>query len=227
MERLLAMKAQPRRAVPFMRHGASLHRRHSFTLVELLVVLAIIALLSALALPAIRSALESDGLSAGAQEVADQVSLARQLSSSRNVTVEMRVFKMYGTNGSYTGGNYLNGYTAIQSGTYTSTGTWQATTRLLRLPQNIAIAENANVSAAFSSFSAPFTNALAGESYNALYYPFEFRPSGIVTPVATMTNYCLTVLPTRYAQQTTITGIKNYAVVQINPTTGTPLIFRP
>jgi uncharacterized protein (TIGR02596 family) len=166
-----------------MKSRASARRRDSFTLVELLVVMAIVAILIALAVPSITSLFEGDGLSTGAQQVADQVNLARQLSSSKNVTVELRVFKMAGTNASYSSGGFTSGYTALQMGTNDSTGQWQAVSRLYRLPQNIVISEK--------------------------------------------TTFSFMVIPARYATQTALTGIKNYAIVQINPVTGTPLVFRP
>ncbi len=221
MERQFPMSAAPFASfVSAGRSPAQSRGRQSFTLVELLVVMAIIAILMALAIPALSSLFEGDNLNPGAQELADQVNLARQLSSTRNITVEMRVFKM---SGAPTGG-----YTAVQTGTYSSTGLWQTTSRLSRLPQNIVIAEATNFSSAFAAFSGvPSTMTNAGMTSNALYHPFEFRPSGIVTPVQVMTNYCFLVMPARYATQTTLTGVKNFAIVQINPVTGTPMVFRP
>jgi uncharacterized protein (TIGR02596 family) len=187
-------------------------------MVELLVVLAIIALLAALAMPVLRSLLDSDNLSSGAQSVADQVNLARQISSSRNTTVELRFFRL--------SGDTTGGCTALQLGTNSSTGLWQGVTHLVRLPQNITISTNTTLSPAFTGNAGTLmTNA--GLTYNATYYPYEFRPSGIVTPVANMTNYCFTVLNARYASASSLSALTNYAIVQLNPVTGTPSVFRP
>jgi uncharacterized protein (TIGR02596 family) len=205
--------------------------------VELLVVMAIIGILVAVTVPAMTSLFEGDGLNSGAQQVADQINLARQLSSAKNVTVELRVFKLAGAT--------TSGYTALQMGTNTpltnatSTNTsantapvWTAVSRLSFLPRNIVISENTNVSAAFAPFtSGAITMTNAGPTYNALYYPFEFRPSGVVTPNQVMTNFCFAVLPARDATLSSLTNaasvVKNYAIIQVNPVTGTPSVFRP
>ena len=58
----------------------------AFTLLEMLVVLVIIAMLAALALPAIRGALESRAIDSAAQQLLEDISLARQKAiSSRSV----------------------------------------------------------------------------------------------------------------------------------------------
>ena len=60
--------------------------RRAFTLLEMLIVLIIIAMLAALALPAIRGALESRAIDSAAQQLLEDISLARQKAiSSRSV----------------------------------------------------------------------------------------------------------------------------------------------
>jgi uncharacterized protein (TIGR02596 family) len=206
-------------------HPAQSHLRRppprrwsSFSLVELLVVMAIIAILVAMAVPAMRSMLDSDNLSTGAQAVADQVNLARQISSSRNTTVELRFFRM--------SGDTTGGCTAVQLGTNSTAGLWQSVAHLVRMPQNITISTNTTLSPAFTGNAGTLmTNA--GVTYNATYYPYEFRPSGIVTPVENMTNYCFMVLYARNSSASSITALTNYAIVQVNPVTSTPMVFRP
>jgi uncharacterized protein (TIGR02596 family) len=214
----------------------------SFTLVELLVVMAVIALLMLVAVPAMTSLLEGDRLTAGAQQVADQINLARQISSSRNITVELRVLKMSGVT--------TPGYTEIELGTNSSstniTSTppvWYPISRPSILPQNIAISESTTLSGAFSTTIFPaasgmpgtMTNSMYGPQTGAKYYPFEFRPSGIIAPVpnattlSNMTKYCFTVVSVRFAASTytALSSFKNYAVVQLDPMTSTPIVYRP
>jgi uncharacterized protein (TIGR02596 family) len=219
MERPLAMS---RHVISRMHPLQVARRRSSYTLVELLVVMAIVAILLAATIPAITSLIEGDSLGTGAQEVADQINFARQLSSSQNINVELRLFKLAGA--------AIRGYTALQMGTNTSTALWVPISRLSRLPQNIVISESTNLSTAFSAIT-PLTMTNSGPTCNATYYPVEFRPLGIVAPVTGITSCNFTIVPARDATLTSLTNagqvVKNYAIVQVNPVTSISLVFRP
>jgi uncharacterized protein (TIGR02596 family) len=200
----------------------------AFTLVEMLAVLAIISILAALTVPAMNAMVESNNLTRGGQLVVDEINLARQISSSRNITVELRLFKMPGAT--------TSGYTAVQLWATSSTGSAQALSQLAFLPQMFAISENTTVSSALGApaFATPSTMpAGSGPASGATYLSFEFRPSGVVTPVlnanglTNMSSYCLTILPARYAASGNATLPKNYVLIQINPITATPLVYRP
>jgi uncharacterized protein (TIGR02596 family) len=203
-------------------------RPHAFTLVELLVVMAIIAILIAISMPATSSFLEASNLDSAAHQVADQINLAHQLSSSQNVTIELRLFKLAGAT--------TAGYTAMQLGTYNSSGTWTPINHLANLPRQIAISQSSTVSTALSApeFATPLTmGANNGLISSATYVFFDFRPTGVLTPVlnavaaTNMSKYALVVLPARSAALTSLSTVKNYAIVQINPVTATPQVYRP
>jgi uncharacterized protein (TIGR02596 family) len=185
-------------------------------MVELLVVMAIVGILMALTIPAVTSALNGSNLTRAGQQVADQINLAHQMASARNITVEMRVFQPPGG----------TGYTTLQMGTNSTTGLWVPVSYLINLPKNIVIASSPSLTTAFSTYTA-LTMTNAGTTYNYSYYPFEFRPSGIVTPTLPITNYCFAVVPSKYTSASSLSSVQNYAIVQINPVTGTPLIYRP
>ena len=66
--------------------------RDGFTLVEMLVVLAIISILAVLSLPAIKGVLGSIDLKGAANIASEQFELARQTASTRNLPTELRIY---------------------------------------------------------------------------------------------------------------------------------------
>jgi uncharacterized protein (TIGR02596 family) len=195
--------ANPKRQIP-----------HGFTIVELLIVVAIMGILMVLTLPAVSSLMQSSDLTRAGQMLADQVNLARQMASAQNTVTEVRLIKLPGR----------SGYNAIQIWKADSTGTPKAARPLARLPQAVAISENPTHSAAISSLT-PGTMPAGGAAANAAYVALQIRPSGFVTPVLGMNNLFFTVMSeTKLANA----GLPpNYFLLQINPLTGAPLVYRP
>lgn len=65
-----------------------------FSLVELLVVIAVIAILSTMATAGLKNVARSTNLASAAQSLADQMALARQTASARNLPVEIRIYQL-------------------------------------------------------------------------------------------------------------------------------------
>lgn len=68
-------------------------KSRAFSLVELLVVIAVIAIVAGYAVPAVTTMLKGSQLTQGSQMVVDQIALARQTALSRNRSVEVRFYK--------------------------------------------------------------------------------------------------------------------------------------
>jgi uncharacterized protein (TIGR02596 family) len=197
--------------------------RNAYTLLELLAVMAIMALLLALILPSMAGINESNNIVRGGQLFADQVGLARQVASSRNISVEVRCINIP-IRSKY-------GYSAIQ---LWSPGGAASTpvSRLLTLPDGIAISQDTTtLSTLFASYVLNGTMPLGSPVSGDAYVSFTINPSGMVGPLATtgttpnMTALNVGVVPARFAQQTTLPV--NYMLVQLNPVTAATLNYRP
>jgi len=191
----------------------------AFTLLELLVVISIIALVAGMIVPSMNSILQGTNLEQGARTVVDQISLARQIASTRNCTTQICLIKLSGSSG--------KGYGAMQIRTPGKTGTMTAAAKLATLPQSMVISEDGtNLSKILPILTDTGTMTVGGASVP--YVAFSLRPSGVVVPVlsgSSRANLYMTVVPARFADATTLPP--NNAVIQINPDSGTPLVFRP
>jgi uncharacterized protein (TIGR02596 family) len=185
-----------------------------FSIIELLIVIAILGILMVLTLPAVSSLMQSSDLTRAGQMLADQVNLARQMASAQSTVAEVRLIKLPGS----------AGYNAIQIWKVDSAGTLKAARPIARLPQATAISENPAHSAAVSGLT-PGSMPAGGSAENAAYVAMQIRPSGFVTPVLGMSNLFLTVMPESRVSNSALPP--NYFMLQINPITGAPLVYRP
>jgi len=185
-----------------------------FSLVELLVVVAIMGVLIAVALPAMTSLMQSSDLTRAGQMLTDQVNLARQIASAQNTVVEVRLIQLPGR----------TGYTGIQLWKADSTGDLKAVRNVMTLPPPMAISSNPTHSAAIASL--PTGSMPSGSSVaNAAYAALQIRPSGFVTPVLEMDKLFFTVMRDTLTTDSQLPP--NYFMLQINPLTGAPLVYRP
>jgi uncharacterized protein (TIGR02596 family) len=189
----------------------------AFSLVELLVVVAIMGALFLIAMPVVNSLLDANNVSRGGQMVADLVNQARQTASSRNRAVELRLIKVPSRS--------AKGYSAAQLWMTDATGQSREYDRAVQLPQTVVVAETSQLSQALplmSKGTMPSTVAVGGGQD---YVAFQVRPNGLVTPAQEMKNCYVSVVSIRSADATSFPN--NFAMVQVNPLTATPLVYRP
>jgi uncharacterized protein (TIGR02596 family) len=229
-------------------------RTRGFTLLELLVVMAIMGILLALTVPSISGMMQSNNISSAGQTVADQINLARQKASAEDITVDVLFMQLPGGNFPQTGG-----FNAMQLWSPTR---GMAVGRIVKLPDGIVVSQDTTrFSTLFATYVrpakttqppvllpngvAPATAAsIPAPAANApVYVYFSINPSGMVGPLYTgaadngvnttetaapnMTTNAIGIVPAHSALATTLTAVPNYVIVQINPITAAALIYRP
>jgi prepilin-type N-terminal cleavage/methylation domain-containing protein len=229
-------------------------RREGFSLIELLAVMSIMAILAAATIPQLQSVLQASAITQGGQTVAEAINTARQMSSTRNLSVQVRLVNLaYLTNVSATGFN------AVQLwGTPSGATTAIPLGRLMVLPAPVVISQNTtNYSPLLFAAGNGTTIAMGSlptmSVANGLapYASFSINPSGMITlsssylsslasptQQAIMPSLYLSIVPANYGAATAAPSMasppvsvagapKDYLIVQINPDTGSTLIYRP
>lgn len=194
-----------------MIHPPPTRKPAAFSLIEILVVLALVSILMALIVPAFSSLLRNGDVTRGGQILTDQANLARQTASARNRVVELRFVQVVGR----------AGYGAVQLWSPDRTGTLSPLRKAALLPESVTIAAQPGAINGLPTGVMPAGSSLAGQPYSAL----QIRPTGQITPVLAMKDLYFSVVPAVSAAQSQLTA--NYFILQLNPLTGAPLVYRP
>lgn len=192
----------------------------AFSLIEMLVVIAIVALLASMTLPAFHSVTSGVTLERGGQDIASLLALARENAIAKSRPVEIRLIKSTSSSGQTV-------YRGVQPWIVKDdSGTMKPLARLTWLPDAVAISEKAQLSPIFGANVQSGFMTVAGSNYP--YVTFGFRPNGSLvagTNLISSTNSCLTVV----AEKDLVSSAapQNFYSIYINPTTGDVRTFRP
>ena len=209
----------------------------AFTLVEMLVVLAIIAIVTSLAVPMITSVMRTYQLDSAGQVVVNQLNLARQTALSRGHAVEIRLYLLpdYNTAASGTPTVYRAMQSFIeldpaQSGTTESYSTsplvkpifFQAPVIISAVTSPNAVSPLLPTTA--NANTADPSNPLPVYGSNYKYAMFHFKADGS-TDLTSGLNSLSLVLETDKATSTGLPA--NFQTVTIDPLNGAIRSFRP
>lgn len=228
--------------------------RRGFSLIEMLVVIAIVAMLLALATPALTRTMQASRLSAAGEAMMGSVAEAQQAALSSNSPVEMRFFSFMED---VDQAPVYHAYQLFKI-TQTSQGTGGSATlketlvplgNLIRLPEGIVIPVDSSLTGIFtvngsSSSGLPDTkegsqigySGVTGATYNAI----RFMPDATCRTVGAtanglaalifQTNLQLNFFTMTFGSGSAVTLAnlpKNFFTIQIDPYTGKARSYKP
>ncbi len=189
----------------------------AFSLIELLIVIAIMAIMVSLSIPAMNSIAQGNGVNRAGQTIGDMIILGRQEAVAKNRDVEVRIINASANQAG------SGGLIAVQLWELTDTSA-RPLSKVGRLPEGIAVSSNASLSPllkADNSVSSGTTNF--GSLGNCGYMAFKIRANGMLSSSVTMSNNFLTI----GASSDTQSPPANYYTIRVNPVTGRVNIYRP
>lgn len=195
--------------------------RKGFTLVEMVVVITVIALLATLTIPSVNKVLRASNLSAGGRQLVDQFNLARQTAQSKNVAVQVRLYKLPDYNAAAAAPSVYRAFQLFMIGDSTAP---MGKPEFFRNP--VVVSAGTNESAFLGSETdtdpAPADPKLGVYGLNYKYVAFNFLPSG-ATDLAAGKNFVTLVLE---GEKGVAEG-GNFFTVQVDTVNGSIRSFRP
>jgi len=189
----------------------------AFSLVELLLVVAIIAILSVMALPAFNSVLRARELSQAGQLLTDKIILARQEAAAKNRDIEVRIVNVPVDNTDGWRGVQL--WMANDQGIMTPFGPFQ------KFSEAVMIAPEAVLSPLLTADATRSGTTNFGASGNRAWVGFRLRPAiAMDQGIITTNNNFLTVVMTSDRGKL---PPANFHSVRVNPVTGHVTTHRP
>jgi len=164
-----------------------------FSLIEMLVVIAIISIVGFLTIPSLLSVMRGSELTEGAQMVLSEMELDRQAALAQNRFIEVRFYRvaMAGMPGETVGNPATGKYRAMQSFAFDTSGHATAISKIRWLPGSIIMDSNNTLSTLLAGPQLKTWTALdpqvplpgVGTAYVACAFQFQPNGSTNLTPV--------------------------------------------
>lgn len=203
--------------------------RHAFSLVEILVVIGIVAAISAATLPAFNQIIFGSNLIVSGELLRDNLTLARQTALTRNRPVEVRFYKLQANDAS------SPEYQALQLFIKTNSATYEALTKVIYFRKSIILSTDTALSSLFDTNKLNTATGegnaadfkLPGIGTNYQYLSFNFKPDGGTNLSQVKPQDCYVTLVAKTSATTAGKVPSNFVTVQIDPVVGKISVLRP
>jgi uncharacterized protein (TIGR02596 family) len=211
------------------------HHRSAFSLIELLLVVAVIMLLMTMAQMALSNVSNSTRLSTSAQVVGDAFNLARQIAVAQNQYVQVRLFSLKDTPGKYSVIGiyrsdmpyYLADYAPVETA-----GKMRKEGQFKKLQDPVVLWSSAQHSTLLSILEGETlrkgtTTKIDGKDYD--WVSFYFRPDGamdVKLPSASTDNFATLTMISSGGQQGNQLP-QNFVTLTLDPINGRFRVLRP
>jgi uncharacterized protein (TIGR02596 family) len=185
----------------------------AFSLIELLVVMAIIIMLTVITLPSMRSISSGTNLTGAAEDMAAVVNLARQRAGTFNRQVAIRFFRD-------TSSKPFTSYQLWEQKDSANPDSWTSIERVRHLPTGVVVTNSATYSPILEV--ATYQGTTNGMSFSDIL----FLPSG---SIVAQTNATVTLVQAVGPATTgVVSGLPpNFATIAIESMNARPMIYRP
>jgi uncharacterized protein (TIGR02596 family) len=207
-------------------------RSDGFTLVEMLVVVAVMALILSAVAPMVFDTLVATKLTSAGDSVNSQLSLARQIASSRNMDVEVRFYRYNDPDQPSTEPEFRAVVVVDPPDVLVAPGAQAVSTGLALaetyyLPSGIVIADKGALSPMLRSGSSlPDAERFVRKAGNAVYIPVVFYANGSTSLTVPANQAYLTLAEAKKVEEGSAVP-KNFYTLQLDPVTGRSKVFRP
>lgn len=199
-------------------------RSRAFSLVEMIVVVAIVSMLFAVAAPYTFSVIQAASLSSSGDTLMQKISQAQQRATSENRPIGLDFF--------YYNKDEIKGCHAVQLISYDAAS--NAATPLeppVYWSEGRVVLVEGVLSPMFSTNVQPIYTGMAAQEpfkkLGATFYRVVFYPDGSTSLKVPLRAAYLTLVATKNYQQDLATAPPNYYTVQIDPVTGRGHSYRP
>ena len=193
-------------------------RRFAYSLVELILVMALISIIIGLSFPLMNTITRGNSLVRAGQMVGDHLALARQEAVGRNRPVQVRFVQFGSGSASFRG-------IQLWAPSVDNITTFAPISRLAILPDGVVLARNAALSPMLTDAPVVGKSEVFPGLGSVTYSAFRFRPGGGTDlTFASLSNF-VTLVYTK--DETVATPPANYFAVQVDPVNGRTRLFQP